>query len=163
MTTFEGGMGALVAPPLISPRPAEPGLTDGNAPLRRKGDPHLRSVNDTTHYHVVATDGAIGPLEDFLIDDDAWRVRYLVIDTRNWLPGKKVIVAPGWIREMRWETRTVHVDLDRDAIRASPPYDTSAPWNPAYPAELHDHYGRPRYSDWDGENVADAPKPRRGE
>lgn len=159
----EGG----IATPTLTPTPAantsEPGLTDGDAPLRPKGNPYLRSAKDTTNYHIAASDGKIGHLEDFLIDDDAWRIRYLVIDTRNWLPGKKVIVAPGWIREVNWETRTVYVDLTRDAIKASPPFEASIPWNPAYAAELHDYYGRPRYSDWDQDITAGAPKLHRQE
>ena len=86
-----------------------------------------------------------------------------MIDTRNWLPGKKVIVAPGWTREVNWEARTVYVDLTRDAIKASPPFDASIPWNLAYAAELHDYYGRPRYSDWDQDITAGAPKLHRQE
>lgn len=158
--------GGIVPPPITTPIPAgntsEPGLTDGEAPLRRpNGNPYLRSANDTLHSHIEAEDGSIGHVADFLFDDDAWRVRYLVIDTRNWLPGRKVIVAPEWIRDVSWERRAVRVDLTRDAIKNSPLYDPEAPWNAAYAAELHDYYGRPRYSDWDKDIVAGAPHEKR--
>jgi hypothetical protein len=158
----EGG----IATPIIAPIPAgntsEPGLTDGDAPLHRpKGDPHLRSANDTRKYHIEALDGPIGHLEDFLVDEDGWRIRYLVIDTRNWWPGKKVLVAPAWTTEMSWERQHVAVDLTRDAIKHSPPYEPSAPWNANYAAELHDYYERPRYSDWEKNISAGAPPTNR--
>jgi hypothetical protein len=139
--------GGLAAPIMTPPPPAGtsgPDLTDGNAPPKLRGDPFLRSVNDTAGYHIVALDGAIGHAEDFLVDDEAWRIRYLVIDTRNWLPGKKVIVAPAWIRDVSWENRQVTVDLSRDAIQASPPYEPTMQWSEDYAARLHEHYGRPQ-------------------
>ena len=56
-------------------------------------DPHLRSTHDVSGHHVQATDGEIGHVDDFIIDDETWGIRYLVIDTRNWWPGNKVLVA----------------------------------------------------------------------
>jgi hypothetical protein len=152
------GLTAPISAPTPSDERSERELTDGNAPLRRRADPYLRSANDTINYHIAASDGPIGHLEDFLIDDVAWWVRYLVIDTRNWLSGRRVVVAPDWIRTVDWHTRTVHVDLTRDAIKASPAYDAAAPWNPTYAAELHDYYRQPRYADWE-KDVAGASKP----
>jgi hypothetical protein len=150
-----------LATPLVAPIPAantsEPGLTDGDAPLTRRPDPRLRSVNDTIGHHIEAIDGEIGHVDDFIIDEEIWRIRYLVIDTRNWWPGKKVLVAPGWIKDVSWNHRRVSVDLTRKAIKSSPPYDAAAPWNPAYATDLHDYYQRPRYSDWDNDVVAGAP------
>lgn len=151
-----------LASPILAPTPAantsEPGLTDGDAPLVRRGDPHLRSTNDTLRHRIEALDGSIGHVNDFLVDEKSWRIRYLVIDTRNWWPGKKVLVAPDWIKNVNWSDKSVTVNLTRDAIKRSPPYDAAAPWNPEYAAELHDYYGRPRYSDWDQDVVAGAPK-----
>jgi hypothetical protein len=152
----EGGMVEPLTTPIPAGNSAEPGYTDGEAPLRRQ-DPFLRSAKDTLNYHIEARDGAIGHVEEFLFDDEAWRVRYLVIDTRNWLPGKKVIIAPEWIRDVSWEQRRVFVDLTREAIEGSPPYDASAPWNHAYSVQLHDYYGRPRYSDWNKDKTAGTP------
>jgi uncharacterized protein YrrD len=113
-------------------------------------DPHLRSANQTKGYRIEATDGSIGHVEDFLVDEKNWRIRYLVVDTRNWWPGGNVVVAPEWIANVSWETRTVSVDLTREQIEASPPYgDAVSLIDPEYAARLHDHYGRPRYADWD--------------
>jgi hypothetical protein len=55
-----------------------------------QGDPSLRSGRDVTGYYIAARDGDIGHVDDFLVDDRAWAIRYLIVDTRNWWPGKKV-------------------------------------------------------------------------
>ena len=52
-------------------------------------DSHLRSSHDVSGYHIHAADGEIGHVEDFIIDDETWAIRYLIIDTRNWWPGKR--------------------------------------------------------------------------
>jgi hypothetical protein len=85
-------------------------------------------------------------VDDFLLDDRTWEIRYLIVDTRNFLPGKKVIVAPQWIREVGWERASVRVDLARAAIKDSPPYDPAQIVTPDYTGQLHDYYGRPRHS-----------------
>lgn len=142
------GAGGLAAPITVQPTPeetTEPGPTDGLQPLKKRGDPFLRSVNDTIGHHIEASDGAIGHAEDFLLDDEHWLIRYLVVDTRNWWPGKKVIVAPAWILDVSWEKKRVVVNLTRDMIRQSPPFEPTMPWNEDYATALHEHYGRPRH------------------
>src|SRR5262245_39640155 len=79
------------------------------------GDPHLRSARDVMDYYIEATDGDIGHVEDFLVDDQAWAIRYLVVDTRNWWPGKKVVISPEWIKRVSWRDSRVYVDMTRDA------------------------------------------------
>lgn len=113
------------------------------------GDPHLRSAGEVIDYHVEASDGTIGHVADLLVDDATWRIRYLVINTRNWLPGKKVVIAPGWIRRIDWSESLVCADLARAAIKASPEYDPTRPLEPEYADRLHAHYGRPHDPDWD--------------
>jgi len=120
-----------------------------------KGDPHLFSVNAVIGHHVAATDGEIGHVSEFLIDDLRWTIRYLVIDTRNWLPGKKVILSPWWAADLDWPGRRIHMDLKRDAIRESPPYDPEKNFTAVESGELHDYYGQPRYPGED-EAIADA-------
>jgi hypothetical protein len=109
------------------------------------GDPHLRSVGDTTGHATRASDGDIGHVEDFLVDDDAWRIRYMIVDARNWLPGRKVLIAPQWIKELDWSERRVLLDLTRDAVENSPRYDPRRPLAREYEAQLHGHYGREGY------------------
>jgi hypothetical protein len=106
---------------------------------------NLRSAHEVKGYHIQATDGEIGHVEDFIIDDETWTVRYIVVDTRNWLPGKKVLVSPTWSTEVEWANRRVHVDLTKDLVKNSPKYDPAAPVNPEYETRLYDYYGRPKY------------------
>lgn len=109
------------------------------------GDPHLRSSAAVIGYHIAATDGAIGHVEDFLVDDATWAIRYMIVDTRNWWPGKKVLVSPEWIARVDWNESKVHVDMTRTQIKNSPEYDASRPVQRDYEARLHDHYGRRGY------------------
>jgi hypothetical protein len=104
---------------------------------------NLRSAKEVTGYHIEARDGDIGHVEDLIIDDTMWSIRYLVIDTRNWLPGRKVLVAAPWVDHIRWADETVHVAMDKEQIEKSPPYDPKEPVNLAYEARLYDYYGRP--------------------
>ncbi len=109
------------------------------------GESHLRSSREVTGYHIHATDGQIGHVEDFIISDEDWMIRYLVVDTRNWLSGKSVLISPEWVRDIGWEEREVWVDVPKQTIEDSPPYDPSAPVNRDYEMQLYDYYGRPKY------------------
>jgi len=83
----------------------------------QEGNPHLRSTREVTGYRIQASDGMIGHVEDFIVDDETWTVRSMVVDTRNWLPGKKVLVATQWIEEVCWSKYRVRVNLLRETIR----------------------------------------------
>lgn len=124
------------------PWPTESDQPEDAGPL---GNSHLRSTREVTSYAIKATDGEIGHVEDFIVEDRTWIIRYMVIDTRNWLPGRKVLVAPTWIASVDWPEGQVTVDLTRDAIRNGPRFDPAEPVNRAYESQLYDYYGRPRY------------------
>jgi hypothetical protein len=109
----------------------------------RSGDVHLRSALEVRDYHLQASDGAIGHVADFIVDDETWEVRYLVIDTRNWWFGKKVLVAPHWANHISWADKAVYVDMSRQAIKESPPWDPNSGVNREYEARLYNYYGRP--------------------
>jgi hypothetical protein len=111
----------------------------------RNDDPHLRSCATVNGYHVQATDGEIGHISGFLVDEASWAIRYLVVDTSNWWMGHEVLVAPPWINGVHWSDKTVSVDLSRDAIKASPAYDSKAVLDRAWERNLHRHYGRTGY------------------
>ncbi len=112
-----------------------------------KSDKHLRSVKEVTGYHIKAKakDGEIGHADDFITEDDNWVLRYMVVDTKKWLPGKRVLVAPDWIDDIDWEERRVVVDMAREKIKDSPEFDPTTPINKEYEARLYDYYGRPKY------------------
>lgn len=107
------------------------------------GDVHLRSCNDVRGYHIDATDGEIGHIEDFLLDDATWAVRYLVVDTSNWWFGNKVLISPAWVEGFNWGDSKAVVNLSREAIRNAPRFDPDSLPDDAYAVRLHDHYGRP--------------------
>lgn len=116
-----------------------------------EGDVHLRSVQEIIGYDIEAKDDGIGHVEDFVLDDELWTLRYLVVDTRNWLPGgKKVLVSPDWIEGVNWSKAQVKVDLTCEQIKNGPEFDPFAPVNREYEERLYDFYGRPKY--WIGES-----------
>ena len=96
-------------------------------------------------YYIQARDGQIGHVKDFIVDTDAWAIRYIAVDTVNWWPGKKVLVAVTWIEYVDWAESLVHIDLSRDQVKGSPKFDATAPVNRDYESRLHDYYGRPAY------------------
>ena len=86
-------------------------------------DPHLRSTHEVKGYHIHATDGEIGHVNDFIIDDQTWKLEYLVVDTHNWLGGKKVLIATKHIQKVQWENSKVFVDVMIDVIKNSESFD----------------------------------------
>ena len=99
-------------------------------------------------YHIEATDGEIGHVSGFLIDDETWAIRYLVIDTSNWWFGHQVLVAPPWIKGVNWSRQSVSVDLSRASIKNAPVYDPAAVWSSEQDLSLYQHHGRSGY--WAG-------------
>lgn len=117
----------------------------------RSWDSNLRSSDDVTGHSIRATDGEIGHVDDFIIDDESWTIRYLVIDTKNWLPGKKVLISPQWIDRISWEDSKVFVSLTQESIRNAPEYDPDSIVEREYERKLHDYYNRQGY--WSEEPV----------
>ncbi len=118
---------------------------DRQAKLHRErgDDPHLRSCRAIERYHIHATDGDIGHVESLLLDDEAWAIRYLVVNTSNWWLGHQMLIAPPWITDIGWLDATVSVDLARQAVKDAPSYDPKALPNPEQERELSLHYARP--------------------
>jgi hypothetical protein len=107
--------------------------------------PHLRSTQEIQGYNIQAEDGKIGHLEDFIIDDKkSWRIEYIVIDTRNWLPGRKVLISANVIDKEIWKEKMVYVGLTKDEVKNSPRYDPGEPINERFEKQLYDYYGRPK-------------------
>lgn len=108
-------------------------------------DSDLRSVREITGYHVYSGEEQVGEVDDFIIDDHAWIIRYLVVDTGRWLPGKKILIAPDWVLSMAWADRRVLVDVTKQAIEKAPAYDPAQPVNRVLETQLYDYLGRPYY------------------
>jgi len=112
---------------------------------KESSDSHLRSTGAVTGYHIEAADGEIGHVDGFVVDDEAWAIRYIEVATRNWWPGKKVLVSPAWLERVSWTTSKVYVGLSREAIKDAPEYIESTPITREYENRLYFHYGRPPY------------------
>jgi hypothetical protein len=112
---------------------------------RGSADSHLRSSGTVTGYHVESTDSEIGHLSGFVVDDELWAIRYIEVETRNWVPGKKVLVAPAWIVRVSWADSKIYAFLLREEIKSAPEYVLSRPLTRDYESRLYFHYGRPPY------------------
>lgn len=130
----------------MEPEPkAESESTDRDRNRPHAPDPHLRDSRVVIGYQIQASDGEIGHVDDLLVDITTWVIRYLVVDTRNWLPGRKVLIAPGWVRQIDWEESAVQTDHSRQEIKDSPEFDPSQPVSRKYEERLHHYYERPTY------------------
>jgi uncharacterized protein YrrD len=116
---------------------------DDNVPSE-PGDPHLRSTDELKGYAIHTTDGQIGKVDDFVVDDNNWKINYLVVDTGNWIERDKVLLSTKWITGVKWDNSVVIVNISTDAIQNSPAYDESQLNAEGYEKNLYDHYGK----DW---------------
>jgi uncharacterized protein YrrD len=127
-----------------APRPPEDA-----APLeeRESWDSHLYSARDLTgftRYRVAAKDGHVGHVADLILSDGDWVIRYLVVNTRGWLPGKHVLVPPQWTK-VSWEDATLTLELSREAIKSAPAYEEGVLIDRDYEAKLFAHYCQQAY------------------
>lgn len=138
-------LGGMPYPPVVNAQ-----LTSGaevTPPQQEKTpeDAHLRSTTEVCGYSIEANDGEIGHVKDFIIDPDLWIIRYVEVSTRNWWPGKKVLISPNWVNRVSWEESTMSVALSRDEIKGGPAYIESVPVTRAYETALWSHYKRLAY------------------
>ena len=112
-----------------------------NSEVDADRDPHLRSAKKVHGYNIHALDGDIGDVEDFIIEDSNWTIDYMVVDTGNWFPGKKVTLSPKLIKDIKWETSEVTVNASVEHVKNSPEYDASKNVSTEYEANLKNHYG----------------------
>jgi hypothetical protein len=92
------------------------GPTSGVDPESR----HLRSIKKSIGYHLHARNGEIGHVDDFLIGEESWRIRYLVVDTSNWIGGRSVIVSPETVEGIDKDRGLLYVAADRESIQNAP-------------------------------------------
>lgn len=130
-----GYPGALASPAAAGTAPAETEAATGGA-----RDSHLRSSRTVIGHHIQAVDGEIGHLDDLIVDDESWAIRYLRVDTSNWIGGKAVLVPQRVLREVNWLESKINVALTRDQVRNSPDYDADL-LNPDDVQRLDTYYG----------------------
>jgi sporulation protein YlmC with PRC-barrel domain len=108
-----------------------------------EGDPHLRSVSATEGYQIHATDGEIGHVSNFLLDNTNWTLRYMIVDTGNWWPGKHVLLSPACVTGIDWVAEEIAINVPIDKVRASPEWDPASLIHGSYEARLREHYDWP--------------------
>ena len=113
---------------------------------QRGDDPHLRSCRTVVGYHIEAKDGRLGHVEGFVVDDETWAVRYLIVDTSDWWLGHQVLIAPEWIVDVNWLEATVLLELTRQAVKDAPPYDGHTMPDEDHERALHAHHASVRDS-----------------
>jgi hypothetical protein len=118
----------------------------------QSADSHLRSTHEVSGYEIHATDGQLGHVNGFVIDEVTWAIRYIEASTGYWWPGKNALLAPAWIQRVSWLDSEVHVNLTREQIKSGPEYLESEPITREYENQLYLHYGKPRY--WSDEAEA---------
>jgi uncharacterized protein YrrD len=144
---YPSGMGMVPMIPHLQHQAAgsEPRALDDPRAIEEgaipQGDPNLRSATEVEGYHVAARDGDIGHIDDLLFDDSDWTLRFLVVDTKNWWPGKKVLVAPAWTRGIDWSEQKLHVATERDTIKQAPEYESGMEIDQKLERRIFQHYG----------------------
>ena len=121
-------------------------------------DIHLRSCQAIIDYHIHATDGDIGHIEDLLIDEDTWAIRYMIVNTSNWWLGHQVVIPPHWIQDVSWPDGKASVNLTRQAVKDAPPYNQAMQVDRKAEMFIYNHYGRPGY--WMDDEKHDTAKPQ---
>ena len=92
---------------------------------RKSTDSHLRTTEAVIGYGIQATGGEIGHANQFIVDDEAWAIRYIEVATRNWWPGKNVLISSSWAKNVSWVDSKVYVALSRETVQTCPQYDES--------------------------------------
>ena len=109
-------------------------------------DLHLRSAKELFGYQVNALEGDVGTLTNFILEDEDWNIRYMVVDISSWLGSEKqILVALEWVSNIDVSRKEVLIDLSQDAVKFSPAFDPSLPVNRQYEEVIYDYHGRPKY------------------
>jgi uncharacterized protein YrrD len=143
-------LGTYPAVPTVPAAPIPPRIREDAAAVQRArednpGSNNLESTAEVAGYTIKASDGDIGRVDDFIVDAATWTIRYLVIDTGGWLPGRKVLISPGWVKSVHWPDGEVYVAMTQESIRNSPDYEPAALVNRDYEAALYEYYDEPPY------------------
>jgi hypothetical protein len=124
--------GAMPVPPAFVFQGRSPNAQHAAAGSEEASDPHLRGLDAVRGCHIEAIDGSIGHVQDFLFSEHDWALGFLLIDTRNWLPGPQVAVPIKWVEDVDWNEGKVRVRLTRDAIRECPQWHGDLAFTPDY-------------------------------
>ena len=107
--------------------------------------PELRTVGRVIGYEIRACSEEAGVIDDFIIDDERWMIRYLIGAIRKIFPGRRVMFAPVWVSSIDAETETVRLGLKPETLFDGPEYDPTDPVNRQIEEVIYDFHGRPKY------------------
>jgi uncharacterized protein YrrD len=126
------------------------GLTNSGNPVST--DPgsswnsSLRSIEDVNGHKIHTTDeDKIGHVDDFIIDDDTWTIRYLIVNTGNLFTGKKVLISPEWIERISWDDSKVYLNMTKETLKESPEYSDESGLTRDYESSLFSYYNKTPY------------------
>jgi hypothetical protein len=102
-------------------------------------DPYLRNTLGITGHVIQTSDGEIGYIDDFIIDDETWAINYLVINKQNWWAGKKVLVSTQCLESVSWRESKVSINLHPETIKQSLENTEKSLLTRDYETELHRH------------------------
>jgi len=128
--------------------------TEGDA-----GDAAGRPRPDVTGYAVEATDGHIGAIDEASFDDDARGC--IVVDTGFWIFGKKRMIPAGFIGDVDWEQKVVHLTCSKDDVKGAPDLDEARKEDDAHRQEVGDYFDKARYAGMHGDPVGPQAGPGR--
>jgi len=133
------------------------GLTNSGNTVTTSGgntwDSNLRSSKDVSGHKIHASDeDKIGSVDDFIIDDETWTIRYIIINTGNLFTGRKVLISPEWIDHISWDDSRVYINLTKDDIKQSPEYTDESELTRDYESSLFGFYKKTPY--WSPEPVS---------
>lgn len=111
----------------------------------------LRNIKQLYGEKLGASDGEIGLVKDFYFDDEKWAIRYIVVDTGAWLPGRQVLLSPHAFGSLHQVGKDLLVNLTRKQIEGSPSIDSHKPLSRQYEEEYYQYYGWPHY--WQGDEI----------
>jgi sporulation protein YlmC with PRC-barrel domain len=97
---------------------------------------------------LAASDGEVGSIKDFYFNDQQWAIRYVIVDTGSWLPGRQVLLSPHAFRSVYHKEDSLQVILTRQQIENSPTIAAHKPVSRQFEEEYYRYYGWPYY--WDG-------------
>ncbi len=120
-------------------------LANGEPEKANEENSHLSSMKAVIKYRIADAEGQMARVDNFILDDEDWIIRYVIAKTKGFLSGRKVLIASQWVEALDWQKGLLQVDLTREQIDKSPAFDASTPIDRQDERMLYDHYGRPGY------------------
>jgi sporulation protein YlmC with PRC-barrel domain len=121
-----GGMWGVGGFPVAPPPHLLPSEQASGSRPHNGDDPHLRSTQALSGYHIQTSEGAIGHVTDFIMDDKSWAIRHLVVETGHWFSGKEIVISPKHIDRISYEESKVFVNVTKEAILEAPEYHATS-------------------------------------